>query len=164
MNDMNANAFDLTVSALRDKGLNSDEILEELSKLFQNLSGEGHTENEPKLFIDRQKEDNLRDLFTQLGVPRHLKGYRYLHKSVMIYAKNPGAGMTTEVYPMVAKEFQTTASRVERTMRHAVEIAWERCEWEVLYKIFGNTVSHNKGKPTNSEFMARCAELLNLEE
>ena len=92
----------------------------------------------------------------QMGVPRNLMGYRYLKESIAMAVENPERinFITKALYPEVAKKFQTTPSRVERAIRHAVEVAWDRCDIEILQDYFGNTISNTKGKPTNSEFIA----------
>lgn len=101
----------------------------------------------------------------ELGVPAHIKGYYYLRSAVMRAVRDPGLidAITKELYPELAKEFNTTPSRVERAMRHAIEVAWDRGDIEVTQKWFGYTVSNIKGKPTNSEFVALIADKLRLE-
>lgn len=101
----------------------------------------------------------------ELGVPAHIKGYYYLRSAVMRAVRDPGLidAITKELYPDLAKEFNTTAIRVERAMRHAIEVAWDRGDIEVTLKWFGYTVSNTKGKPTNSEFVALLADKLRLE-
>ena len=92
----------------------------------------------------------------QLGCPRHIKGYRYLKEAIALAVEKPELMnvITKELYPSVAEKFDTISSRVERAIRHAVEVAWDRCDMEILQDYFGNTISNNKGKPTNSEFIA----------
>lgn len=108
--------------------------------------------------------DNLYDQVTQflreLGIPAHIKGYMYAREAIVMAVKDPHLidAITKELYPQVAKKFSTTSSRVERAIRHAIEVAWDRGDWEVFLKIFGNTVNSHKGKPTNSEFVALIAD------
>ena len=108
--------------------------------------------------------DNLYDKVTQflreLGIPAHIKGYTYTREAIVLAVKDPSIinAITKELYPQVAKKFGTTNSRVERAIRHAIEIAWDRGDWEVFLRIFGNTVNSRKGKPTNSEFIALIAD------
>ncbi|MGI5986920.1 MAG: sporulation transcription factor Spo0A [Dysosmobacter sp.] len=101
----------------------------------------------------------------EIGVPAHIKGYQYLREAIMIAVEDMDVinAVTKVLYPEVAKRFGTTASRVERAIRHAIEVAWDRGDLETLQKYFGYTVSNAKGKPTNSEFIAMIADRLVLE-
>ena len=101
----------------------------------------------------------------ELGMPAHLKGYDQVRFALELVVHNPSMvhAVTKELYPTVAKAFNTTPSRVERAIRHAVEVAWDRGDIEVLQKYFGGTISLTKGKPTNSEFIALIADLLRME-
>lgn len=100
-----------------------------------------------------------------IGVPAHIKGYQYLREAIMIAVEDMDVinAVTKVLYPEVARRFQTTPSRVERAIRHAIEVAWDRGDLETLQKYFGYTVSNAKGKPTNSEFIAMIADRLTLE-
>ena len=100
----------------------------------------------------------------EIGVPAHIKGYQYLREAIIIAVNDMDVinAITKVLYPQVAKTFQTTPSRVERAIRHAIEVAWDRGDIEVLQKFFGYTVSNIKGKPTNSEFIAMIADNLSL--
>ena len=101
----------------------------------------------------------------EIGVPAHIKGYQYLREAIMIAVADMDVinAVTKILYPEVAKRFGTTASRVERAIRHAIEVAWDRGDLETLQKYFGYTVSNAKGKPTNSEFIAMIADGLQLQ-
>ncbi|MBE6964126.1 MAG: sporulation transcription factor Spo0A [Ruminococcaceae bacterium] len=101
----------------------------------------------------------------EIGVPAHIKGYQYLREAIMIAVDDMEVinAVTKVLYPAVAKRFATTPSRVERAIRHAIEVAWDRGDLETLQKYFGYTVSNAKGKPTNSEFIAMIADRLVLE-
>jgi len=101
----------------------------------------------------------------EIGVPAHIKGYQYLREAIMIAVDDMDVinAVTKILYPEVAKRFGTTPSRVERAIRHAIEVAWDRGDLETLQKYFGYTVSNSKGKPTNSEFIAMIADRLVLE-
>ena len=98
----------------------------------------------------------------ELGVPNHVKGYRYIVYAIELLIDHPEyiETMTKGIYPMVALEFNTTPSRVERAVRHAVEVTWQRVDLDIAYKYFGNTISPERGKPTNSEFISRMANML----
>lgn len=119
--------------------------------------------------IDRDNATNLETQVTaiihEVGVPAHIKGYQYLREAIMIAVDDMDVinAVTKVLYPEVAKRFGTTASRVERAIRHAIEVAWDRGDLETLQKYFGYTVSNAKGKPTNSEFIAMIADRLQLE-
>lgn len=104
------------------------------------------------------------DMIHRLGVPAHIKGYHYLRTAIIYSVKDPQMleSVTKIMYPTVAKEFQTTPSRVERAIRHAIEIAWDRGDLETLNSFFGFTVNTGKGKPTNSEFIALIADRIKL--
>ena len=99
-------------------------------------------------------------------MPAHIKGYQYLREAILIAVADMDVinAVTKVLYPEVAKRFNTTASRVERAIRHAIEVAWDRGDLETLQKYVGYTVSNVKGKPTNSEFIAMIADRLQLQQ
>jgi len=101
----------------------------------------------------------------EMGIPANIRGYMYLREAIIMVVNEVGLlnGVTKELYPRVAQKFDTTAPRVERAIRHAIEIAWTRGNIEFLNSVFGHTVSSEKGKPTNSAFIARVADKLRLE-
>ena len=109
-------------------------------------------------------DSNLKNVVTaiihEIGVPAHIKGYQYLREAILMTVENMDAinAVTKVLYPAVAAEYSTTPSRVERAIRHAIEVAWDRGDLETLQKYFGYTVSNTKGKPTNSEFIALIAD------
>ena len=102
----------------------------------------------------------------EIGVPAHIKGYQYLREAILIAVEDMDVinAVTKVLYPEVAKRFGTTASRVERAIRHAIEVAWDRGDLETLQRYFGYTVNSAKGKPTNSEFIAMIADRLQLQQ
>ena len=116
-----------------------------------------------------KSKDNLEALVTNLiheiGVPAHIKGYQYLREAIMMVVEDIDVinQITKCLYPQIAQKYKTTPSRVERAIRHAIEVAWGRGQQEVVENIFGYTVSAAKGKPTNSEFIAMVADKLRLE-
>ena len=109
-------------------------------------------------------EAAVTEIIHEIGVPAHIKGYQYLREAIVITVNDMDAinAVTKVLYPAVAKKFGTTPSRVERAIRHAIEVAWDRGDLEVLQKYFGYTVSNIKGKPTNSECIAMIADSLTL--
>ena len=110
-------------------------------------------------------ESQVTSIIHEIGVPAHIKGYQYLREAILIAVADMDVinAVTKVLYPEVAKRFGTTASRVERAIRHAIEVAWDRGDLETLQKYFGYTVSNAKGKPTNSEFIAMIADGLQLQ-
>ena len=110
-------------------------------------------------------EATVTAIIHEIGVPAHIKGYQYLREAIMIAVEDMDVinAVTKILYPEVAKRYGTTASRVERAIRHAIEVAWDRGDLETLQKYFGYTVSNAKGKPTNSEFVAMIADRLQLQ-
>ncbi len=119
--------------------------------------------------VNRKSQENLEALVTNLiheiGVPAHIKGYQYLREAIMMVINDIDVinQITKQLYPDIAKKYHTTPSRVERAIRHAIEVAWSRGQNETVENIFGYTVSAAKGKPTNSEFIAMIADKLRLE-
>ncbi|MFW6389643.1 MAG: sporulation transcription factor Spo0A, partial [Halanaerobiales bacterium] len=107
----------------------------------------------------------ITEVMHHLGVPAHIKGYIYLREAIELVIKDIEylGAVTKELYPSVAEKFNTTPSRVERAIRHAIEVSWDRGNIKALNKYFGNTVSANSGKPTNSQFIAKIADKLRLE-
>ena len=105
------------------------------------------------------------NVMKELGMPAHIKGYYYGREAILMVVKEPEiiSYVTKKLYPTVAKKFDTTPSRVERAIRHAIEVAWERGNIEAQERYFGYTVDSEKGKPTNSEFIAEIAEFIRLE-
>lgn len=105
------------------------------------------------------------EILHQIGVPAHIKGYHYLRDSIVMAIEDPNIinAVTKQLYPSVAKHYDTTSSRVERAIRHAIEVAWDRGDVDVLNSFFGYTIHNTRGKPTNSEFIAMIADKLVLE-
>ena len=118
----------------------------------------------PQARQDANLEAVVTDIIHEIGVPAHIKGYQYLREAIILTINDMEMinAVTKVLYPEVAKKFGTTPSRVERAIRHAIEVAWDRGDIEVLQKFFGYTVSNIKGKPTNSEFIAMIADSLTL--
>ena len=110
-------------------------------------------------------ESMVTSIIHEIGVPAHIKGYQYLREAIIIAVNDMDVinAITKVLYPQVAKTFQTTPSRVERAIRHAIEVAWDRGDLDTLQRFFGYTVSNIKGKPTNSEFIALIADKLQLQ-
>ena len=109
-------------------------------------------------------EIQVTEILHQIGVPAHIKGYHYLRDSIIMAIETPDIinAVTKQLYPGVAKRYNTTASRVERAIRHAIEVAWDRGDVDILNSYFGYTIHNTRGKPTNSEFIAMISDRLRL--
>lgn len=118
-----------------------------------------------KVGTDRNLEALVTNLIHEVGVPAHIKGYQYLREAIIMVVKDVDVinQITKSLYPQIASKYSTTPSRVERAIRHAIEVAWGRGDQAIVEKIFGYTISAAKGKPTNSEFIAMIADKLRLE-
>ncbi len=134
-------------------------------------SGKQHTvdssrENTQDKMIDKghDLEKDVTDMIHEIGVPAHIKGYQYLREAIMMSVRDGEMlnSITKILYPTIAKKYQTTSSRVERAIRHAIEVAWSRGNMETLDSLFGYTISIGKGKPTNSEFIALITDKIRL--
>ncbi|MEG1311835.1 MAG: sporulation transcription factor Spo0A [Romboutsia sp.] len=137
----------------------------------------GHMESRPRGHADIQMtrsdfvknvgniETEITNIIHEIGVPAHIKGYLYLREAIKMVIENVEllGAVTKELYPSIAKKFNTTPSRVERAIRHAIEVAWSRGKVDTINQLFGYTVHNTKGKPTNSEFIAMIADKLRLE-
>ena len=111
-------------------------------------------------------EQDVTDMIHEIGVPAHIKGYQYLREAIMMSVEDIEMlnSITKILYPTIAKKFQTTPSRVERAIRHAIEVAWSRGRMETLDALFGYTVNIGKGKPTNSEFIALITDKIRMNQ
>ena len=114
--------------------------------------------------VEEPLEIQVTEILHQIGVPAHIKGYHYLRDSILMAVRTPEIinAVTKQLYPSVAKEYDTTPSRVERAIRHAIEVAWDRGDVDVLTGYFGYTIHNTRGKPTNSEFIAMISDRLRL--
>ena len=125
------------------------------------------------VFNDEKKLDvkgnhlqiSITKVLHELGIPSHIKGYQYIREGISIIYERPDVigGITKELYPELASKFDTTVSRVERAIRHAIEVSWNRGSWELMEDIFGHSVDIDKAKPTNSEFIVTIADKLKLD-
>ena len=132
-------------------------------------AGSDQTQPVQKSLRVQRNEQSLESMVTEIihevGIPAHIKGYQYLREAIILTINDMDIinAVTKVLYPAVAKKFGTTPSRVERAIRHAIEVAWDRGDLETLQKFFGYTVSNLKGKPTNSEFIAMISDRLSLQ-
>lgn len=116
-------------------------------------------------YIERNLEGDVTNIIHEIGVPAHIKGYQYLRDAIIMSINDMDMlnSITKILYPSIAKKYQTTASRVERAIRHAIEVAWSRGKMDTIDSLFGYTINTGKGKPTNSEFIALIADKIRLE-
>ena len=150
-------AVDMGVYYFLPKPVSEQSLLEQMRKAV--ASQDEAVVQEPAL------EGRVTAIIHEIGVPAHIKGYQYLREAIMIAVNDMEVinAVTKVLYPSVAKAFNTTPSRVERAIRHAIEVAWDRGDLETLQHYFGYTVNSAKGKPTNSEFIALIADRLQLQ-
>ena len=125
--------------------------------------------NKPKGNILDVGTSNLKisvsKILHELGIPSHIKGYQYIREAISLVYERPEliGGITKELYPLVGKTFETSTSRVERAIRHAIEVSWNRGDWDLMEEIFGHSVDIDRAKPTNSEFIVTIADKLRLD-
>ena len=115
--------------------------------------------------ISNNLQISISKMLHELGMPSHIKGYQYIREAISMVYDNPEivGGITKELYPTLAGKFDTTVSRVERAIRHAIEVSWNRGDWDLMEEVFGHSVDIDKAKPTNSEFIVTVADKLRLE-
>lgn len=150
------------------KPFNNRMLLERIKFVRKMTHG---TERRPEELVTGQTpggenlENRVTNMLHEIGIPAHIKGYHYLRDAIMMAVEDMYVlnAITKILYPTVAKKYQTTSSRVERAIRHAIEVAWSRGKLDTLDELFGYTVSTGKGKPTNSEFIALIADTIQLE-
>lgn len=139
----------------------------ELDDLESRIMGISKRKNDTKTldFYHNNLQVSITKILHELGIPSHIKGYQYIREGVSIIFERPETicGITKELYPELASKFDTTVSRVERAIRHAIEVSWNRGDWELMEEIFGHSVDIDKAKPTNSEFIVTVADKLRLE-
>ena len=155
-------ASNLGVRYLMLKPCDMEALVDRLQEI---RGGENQRIRLPRANDKASIESMVTGIIHEIGVPAHIKGYQYLREAIIIAVGDMEVinAITKVLYPQVAKAFQTTPSRVERAIRHAIEVAWDRGDLDTLQRFFGYTVSNTKGKPTNSEFIALIADRLQLQ-
>ena len=164
-------AFGLGASYYIMKPFDNDVVLNKIKQVQRdktaklvhtkhNMVSEGVSE-----YLPRNLETNVTNLIHEIGVPAHIKGYQYLRDAIIMSVENREVinSITKVLYPTIAKMNQTTPSRVERAIRHAIEVAWSRGKMDTINELFGYTINTGKGKPTNSEFIALISDKIRLE-
>lgn len=162
-------AFNAGASYYIMKPFDSTDIIQRIKKIasintHRNLTGTAPV-YENKTAAVHNLESDVTNIIHEIGVPAHIKGYQYLRDAIMMSVNDPEMlnSITKLLYPTIAKNHKTTPSRVERAIRHAIEVAWSRGKMDTIDELFGYTVSNGKGKPTNSEFVALIADRIRLE-
>ena len=135
--------------------------LEERINLLMNIKSDGRTLD----LLYNNLQISVTKILHELGIPSHIKGYQYIREGIILLYNNPDmvGAITKELYPSIADHFETTVSRVERAIRHAIEVSWNRGNWDLMEDIFGHSVDIDKAKPTNSEFIVTISDKLRLE-
>lgn len=139
--------------------------LSELEKRIMDISELDRYDNKSIDIHHNNLQISITKILHDLGVPSHIKGYQYIREGISLIYDNPDliGGITKELYPDIAGKYDTTTSRVERAIRHAIEVSWNRGSWDLMEEIFGHSVDIDKAKPTNSEFIVTIADKLRLE-
>ncbi len=147
------------------KPYNMADIAESILSLLNSTAGSCKNSMQYFSTIGSNIEIKITDILHQIGVPAHIKGYNYLRDAILMSIESPEIinAVTKRLYPSVAKKYETTSSRVERAIRHAIEVAWDRGDVDVLNSYFGYTIHNDRGKPTNSEFIAMISDKLRLQ-
>jgi len=139
--------------------------LEDLQKRIVETMEQEKSVNKNIDFRHNDLQISITKILHELGIPSHIKGYQYIREAISIIYNRPETigGITKELYPELALKFDTTVSRVERAIRHAIEVSWNRGNWDLMEDIFGHSVDIDKAKPTNSEFIVTIADKMRLE-
>ncbi|MFQ7307510.1 MAG: sporulation transcription factor Spo0A [Mediterraneibacter sp.] len=150
------------------KPFNNEMLLNRIKsvrKMFRNNEKKSEDTKTENAVRGENLENRVTNMLHEIGIPAHIKGYHYLRDAIIMAVEDMDVlnAITKILYPTVAKKYQTTSSRVERAIRHAIEVAWSRGKLDTLDELFGYTVSTGKGKPTNSEFIALIADTIQLE-
>lgn len=160
-------AFEKGASYYILKPFNNETVIQRIKNANHIVPKEypaGETQNKTIEVSQESLESQVTDMIHEIGIPAHIKGYHYLRDAILMAIDDMDVlnAITKVLYPTVAKKHQTTSSRVERAIRHAIEVAWSRGKLDTLDRLFGYTVSNGKGKPTNSEFIALVADTIRL--
>ena len=155
------NATELGANYYMLKPVSEDKLIEKVKE----LTTENDKINVGYNIDDNNLQVNVTHVLHELGVPSHIKGYYYLREGIKLIYNNPEliGGITKELYPSIAKKFASTDTRVERSIRHAIEVSWNRGNWDLMQELFGYSVDIDKAKPTNSEFIVTIADKLRMD-
>lgn len=162
-----ANSFENILVRFQDSEDNNLDMVKEIVNLSRNKQKglSVHRPEEDAVALANQLEVTITEIIHEVGVPAHIKGYQYLRSSILMAVQDMEVldSITKQLYPSIAKEYKTTSSRVERAIRHAIEVAWSRGKSDTMHDLFGYTLNAGKIKPTNSEFIALIADKIRLE-
>lgn len=161
-------AFNLGAYYYIMKPFDNEMVLNRVRSIMNGADGQSHNSSDKKPLCGLSREDlegEVTDMIHEVGVPAHIKGYQYLRDAILMVIEDSEMlnSITKILYPTIAKRNQTTPSRVERAIRHAIEVAWSRGNMDTINALFSYTVSTGKGKPTNSEFIALIADKIRLQ-
>ena len=164
-------AFNLGANYYIMKPFDNEMVLNRIKHIRGSIGKKVHESRKVNAFesrndyIERNLESDVTNVIHEIGVPAHIKGYQYLRDAIIMSINDMDMlnSITKILYPTIAKKHQTTASRVERAIRHAIEVAWSRGKMDIIDALFGYTINTGKGKPTNSEFIALIADKIRLE-
>lgn len=154
------------ISKCMDEGVNYYMLKPyDMASLSSRVKEVYKTKSKELLLDEKSLNGAITDMLHSLGIPSHIKGYSYIRDSVSLMYKNPSmiGAITKELYPEVALMYDTTSSRVERAIRHAIEVSWSRGDYDLMESLFGHSVDYDRAKPTNSEFIATLADRLRLD-
>jgi len=167
LQSVRAFAYKLKMDALNHQGKRNDlTFCQDGSKLSTaQMIGKELGDSERQVFRYVRLTELIPKILHELGIPSHIKGYQYIREGIYILYEKPDVigGITKILYPNIANKYNTTVSRVERAIRHAIEVSWNRGDWDLMEEIFGHSVDIDKAKPTNSEFIVTVADKLRLE-
>lgn len=159
-----AEATDAGAAYCMQKPLDYTVLAERIARIHKNRLSTNRIQTTNIGISDKDLESQVTSIIHRIGVPAHIKGYQYLRTAILMTIENNDLinAVTKILYPNVAKKYGTTSSRVERAIRHAIEVAWDRGDIETLNAFFGYTIQNDRGKPTNSEFIAMIADNVRL--
>lgn len=171
--DVTEDAFRLGANYYIMKPFSKDVVLDKIRRVsrgrLKTPMGAGDRKVQPYVdkasYMEQNLETDVTQMLHEIGIPAHIKGYQYLRDAIIMSVEDQEmlSSVTKILYPTIAKKHQTTPSRVERAIRHAIEVAWSRGKMDTINALFGYTVSNGKGKPTNSEFVALIADKIRLD-
>ncbi len=139
--------------------------LADLENKILDIAKNKHKKKSVINIYENSMQVSITKVLHSLGIPSHIKGYQYIREAIYLVYENPGliGGITKELYPAIGQKFDTSVSRVERAIRHAIEVSWNRGDWDLMNEIFGHSVDIDRAKPTNSEFIVTIADKLRLD-
>lgn len=169
--NMMERAFEVGADYYMLKPFDYQALIARIQQVYASLTHQDLDETSGRFYANDKKskkytlETDVTNIIHEIGVPAHIKGYQYLRDAIMMSVNDSEMlnSITKQLYPTIAKQHKTTPSRVERAIRHAIEVAWSRGKMDTIDELFGYTVSNGKGKPTNSEFVALIADKIRLE-